>query len=126
MSRGRTLLLTAARPDARAICLSLQKPKRKFCNTSAFSLKGDYAYEACGTFCKQAKAVNHCKCAPPWQCPHTTVRNAHLLACVYVRASLQMQGMHLLQCDRVVVICVTRSAAREANAQGQEDGRHCA
>ena len=37
------------------------KPKRKFCNTSAYSLKGDYAYEACGAFCKQAKAPNHCK-----------------------------------------------------------------
>lgn len=38
-----------------------KKPKRKFCNTSAYGLKGDYAYEACGAFCKQAKAVNHCK-----------------------------------------------------------------
>jgi len=38
-----------------------KKPKRKYCNTSAYGLKGDYAYEACGAFCKQAKAVNHCK-----------------------------------------------------------------
>mmetsp|Transcript_69032 Transcript_69032/g.136831 ORF Transcript_69032/g.136831 Transcript_69032/m.136831 type:complete len:173 (-) Transcript_69032:296-814(-) len=38
-----------------------KKPKRKFCNTSAYGLKGDYAYEACGAFCKQAKAANHCK-----------------------------------------------------------------
>ena len=35
-----------------------KKPKRKFCNTSAYGLKGDYAYEACGSFCKSAKAVN--------------------------------------------------------------------
>merc|ERR1719224_355989 len=38
-----------------------KKPKRKFCNTTTYSLKGDYAYEACGAFCKQAKATNHCK-----------------------------------------------------------------
>ena len=38
-----------------------KKPKRKFCNTSAYGLKGDYAYEACGAFCKQATAANHCK-----------------------------------------------------------------
>lgn len=37
------------------------KPKRKFCNTTQYALKGDYAYEACGAFCKQAKAPNHCK-----------------------------------------------------------------
>ena len=41
-----------------------KKPKRKFCNTTTYSLKGDYAYEACGSFCKQAKATNHCKCKP--------------------------------------------------------------
>ena len=39
-----------------------KKPKRKFCNTTVYALKGDYAYEACGSFCKQAKATNHCKC----------------------------------------------------------------
>merc|ERR1711924_26769 len=38
-----------------------KKPKRKFCNTTTYALKGDYAYEACGAFCKQAKAANHCK-----------------------------------------------------------------
>ena len=39
-----------------------KKPKRKFCNTTkAGSFAGDYAYEACGAFCKQAKATNHCK-----------------------------------------------------------------
>jgi len=38
-----------------------KKPKRKYCNTSAYGLKGDYAYEACGAFCKQTKAANHCK-----------------------------------------------------------------
>lgn len=37
------------------------KPKRKYCNTTQYSLQGDYAYEACGAFCKQAKATNHCK-----------------------------------------------------------------
>jgi len=37
------------------------KPKRKFCNTTTYALKGDYAYEACGAFCKQVKAANHCK-----------------------------------------------------------------
>lgn len=41
--------------------LEEKKPKRKFCNTTKYGLKGDYAYEACGAFCKQAKAVNHCK-----------------------------------------------------------------
>lgn len=35
-----------------------KKPKRKSCNTSAYHLKGDYAYEACGSFCKEAKAIN--------------------------------------------------------------------
>ena len=39
-----------------------KKPKRKFCNTTlAGGFKGDYAYEACGTFCKAEKAQNHCK-----------------------------------------------------------------
>ena len=36
-----------------------KKPKRKFCNTTTYHLKGDYAYEACGAFCKSAKASNH-------------------------------------------------------------------
>ena len=36
-----------------------KKPKRKFCNTTTYHLKGDYAYEACGAFCKAAKASNH-------------------------------------------------------------------
>ena len=43
--------------------LAEAKPKRKFCNTTTYGLKGDYAYEACGAFCKSAKATNHCKCA---------------------------------------------------------------
>merc|ERR1719506_570433 len=53
-------LLVEEDPPGRQLA-EAQKPKRKFCNTSAYSLKGDYAYEACGTFCKQAKAANHCK-----------------------------------------------------------------
>merc|ERR1719198_586952 len=32
--------------------------KRKFCNAT---LPGDYRYEACGEFCKSAKAKNHCQ-----------------------------------------------------------------
>lgn len=39
----------------------VSKPKRKFCNTTTYALKGDYAYEACGLFCKESKAPNHCK-----------------------------------------------------------------
>ena len=39
--------------------LLAEKPKRKFCNTTTYHLKGDYAYEACGAFCKAAKAANH-------------------------------------------------------------------
>eukprot|EP00327_Prymnesium_parvum_P032887 CAMPEP_0195611378 /NCGR_PEP_ID=MMETSP0815-20121206/10309_1 /TAXON_ID=97485 /ORGANISM="Prymnesium parvum, Strain Texoma1" /LENGTH=183 /DNA_ID=CAMNT_0040751427 /DNA_START=35 /DNA_END=586 /DNA_ORIENTATION=- len=37
------------------------KPKRKWCNTTVHGFAGDYAYEACGSFCKEAKAMNHCK-----------------------------------------------------------------
>uniref|UniRef100_A0A7S4HD82 Uncharacterized protein n=1 Tax=Prymnesium polylepis TaxID=72548 RepID=A0A7S4HD82_9EUKA len=37
------------------------KPKRKWCNTTVHGFAGDYAYEACGSFCKEAKATNHCK-----------------------------------------------------------------
>jgi len=33
---------------------------RKYCNTTQYGLKGDYAYEACGTFCKAEKATNQC------------------------------------------------------------------
>lgn len=33
--------------------------KRKFCNVTG--LPGDYRYEACGEFCKEKKAVNHCR-----------------------------------------------------------------
>lgn len=47
--------------EGRQLAEAAAKPKRKYCNTSAYGLKGDYAYEACGAFCKQAKAVNHCK-----------------------------------------------------------------
>lgn len=32
--------------------------KRKFCNST---MPGDYRYEACGEFCKAAKAKNHCQ-----------------------------------------------------------------
>ena len=39
----------------------LLKETRKFCNVSEYGLKGDYAYEACSNFCKQAKASNHCR-----------------------------------------------------------------
>ena len=47
-----------------------KKPKHKFCNTTMYGLNGDYAYESCGGFCKEAKKQNHCrfcKCAraPP-------------------------------------------------------------
>ena len=52
----------SAEDDAPGRLLAEKKPKRKFCNTTQYALKGDYAYEACGAFCKQAKAVNHCKC----------------------------------------------------------------
>jgi hypothetical protein len=48
-------------PTSGRLLKEVTKPKRKFCNTSAYALKGDYAYEACGAFCKQAKAPNHCK-----------------------------------------------------------------
>merc|ERR1719331_1615467 len=42
--------------------LEEKKLKRKFCNTTAHgNLKGDYAYEACGAFCKATKATNHCR-----------------------------------------------------------------
>merc|ERR1719231_40766 len=37
------------------------KPKRKWCNTTVHGFAGDYAYEAFGSFCKEAKATNHCK-----------------------------------------------------------------
>merc|ERR1719201_3061352 len=53
-------LLVEEDPPGRQLA-EAQKPKRKFCNTSAYSLKGDYAYEACGAFCKSTKAENHCK-----------------------------------------------------------------
>ena len=52
-----------AEDDTPGRLLAEKKPKRKFCNTTTYALKGDYAYEACGAFCKAAKAVNHCKCA---------------------------------------------------------------
>lgn len=59
-----TSLMLEDRDEAskgRQLTEAAKKPKRKYCNTSAYGLKGDYAYEACGAFCKQAKAVNHCK-----------------------------------------------------------------
>ena len=60
-SLNETLPLLHTAEAGRLLAETTKKPKRKFCNTSAFGLKGDYAYEACGAFCKQAKAVNHCK-----------------------------------------------------------------
>ena len=47
----------AAGADAPATTTTT-KPKRKFCNAT---LPGDYRYEACGEFCKSAKAKNHCQ-----------------------------------------------------------------
>lgn len=35
------------------------KAEKKACSSS---LKGDFAFEACGAFCKEAKKGNHCKC----------------------------------------------------------------
>ena len=52
------------------------KPKRKFCNAT---LPGDYRYEACGEFCKSAKARNHCqycKCHSCTFCPPDAIASS--------------------------------------------------
>ena len=55
-------LLAVLRSFVSGLLAGEKKPKRKFCNTTAAgALKGDYAYEACGAFCKVEKKQNHCK-----------------------------------------------------------------
>ena len=49
----------AARGSASTV---LHAASKKKCSSG---LKGDYAFETCGLFCKQNKAANHCKCDRP-------------------------------------------------------------
>ena len=55
----RVLVFTLA---ACASAAEEQSAPKKQCSSS---LKGDYQFEACGAFCKEAKKGNHCKCARP-------------------------------------------------------------
>lgn len=53
-----SLLCLFVRESAAEGAVPATGAKRKFCNSS---MPGDYRYEACGEFCKAAKAKNHCQ-----------------------------------------------------------------
>ena len=93
---------------ALASVLVLHAPLASARTACRSTLPGDFRYKACGDFCKQAKAANHCKCACPTRrrannkiallfaarvCVLTTA-----VVCVCARARrLQMQRVQLLQ-----------------------------
>ena len=94
---------------ALASVLVLHAPLASARTACRSTLPGDFRYKACGDFCKQAKAANHCKCACPTRHKSQQLKLPFLFAarvcvlttavvCVCVRARrLQMQRVQLLQ-----------------------------
>ena len=100
-----------------------EKPSRKFCNTTlAGSLTGDYAYEACGAFCKQAKAQNHCKFCKCRACAFCKMP-AQAAAIVDKTPSLSKEKKHSSKLKKLKVMQREEAGGAKKSSRGGMGGK---